>query len=628
MTSAHSTSPPSLSALDETSAEVALSCLLLAALVAWADGVVQPEERAQILALAAREKALMPSLDIGRVHAWLAAPPGEDELRQALAVLAEDATAAHQLLHSAAETAAASGGVLGVGAVSQEEAKTLRWLQSLLEPSHPHADPVSSSPLSESLGTLRAILAERMLARQPAPWTTPAGVTTMWPQPCPRFPDQMPPAVFNIPESEYREYHRTIVRRYIQMLASETWDSLRVALSTPPPLDDAQLAELLWTTPFSRFLTPTLDPVDRQVFADVLAELPPEVALYKVDHTHIEHSEALPGVRIAPTLALFSAHIDGLRPLAIRTGQYTARPGAGESWERARLFLLQGCSLALVGGVHSTLHFPADSVIAITREVLPPAHPVAKLITAHAYLQLPLDHGVRWNPRSYAHNSQTELYTAFPMSREGIFRSFSRYYTGVEGNSAYPAYRYPLTPPDIPGPYGRVLRLYYTAVHAFCMQVAAASPAPPLVRWAAALHKLLPGFPPAADIADVDVLGRVLTGFVHSCSIWHALEHHLYSQIPIHHNPHRLRVDPPVGDDLPTQFWQRTRQTDLFRQEIGRRMFYKPHTLRGILAVEHGFQSPVLRAAAADFKKDLRDIERRLPARYRGLDQLACSIQF
>lgn len=617
-----------LQELDETSAQVALSGLLLAALVAWADGVVQPEERSQILALAAREKARVPSLNIERVHAWLSAPPGEDELREALAALGTGSAFAHQVLHSAAATAAASGGVMGVGAVSQEEAKTLRWLQSLLDPAQRHAEHASGGQLSESLSTLRAILSERTLASSPTPWEPIPDRETLWPQPCPRFPGQMAPAVFNIPESEYREYYRTVVRRYIQMLASETWDCLRVARSPPPPLDDAQLAELLWATPFSRFLTPTLDPDDRQVFADVLAELPPGVSLYKVDHTHIEHQEALPGVRISPTLALFAAHRDGLRPLAIRIGGHTARPGSGESWERARLFLLQGCSLALVGGVHSTLHFPADSVIAVTRALLPPAHPVARLITAHGYLQLPLDHGVRWNPRSYAHNSQQELYTAFPMSREGIFRSFSRYYTGVEGNSAYPAYRYPLAPPDIPGPYGTVLRRYYAAVHTFCMQVAAAASPAPLQRWADALHGLVPGFPSAAEIADVDVLGRVLTGFVHSCSIWHALEHHLYSQIPIHHNPHRLRVDPPVGGDLPTQFWQRTRQTDLFRQELGRRMFYKPHTLRSILSVDHGFHSPALQSAAADFKRDLRDIDRRLPAQYRGLEHIACSIQF
>ena len=614
--------------LAEMSGEVALACLLLAAVVAWADGVVQPEERDRILALTAAEEALWPGLDRGRVEAWLDHPPSEGELREALTLLARGAAPADLSLQAALETARASGGVGGFGAIGQEEAETLRWLRSMLEPGRPLPRTAAVQQWLDALNTMRSVLTERALASAPSPWTAPVDAPDLWPVACPRFAAQMPPAVFGVPEPEVAEYRQTVVRRYVRMLARETWDCLRVARTEPDVLDDARLAELLWSTPFSRFLTLGLDPSDAAVFAEVVAGLPAGTRLFKVDHTRLDPADAVPGVRVAPTLGLFAQHSGGLTPLAIRVGEHLARPGDGEAWARARLFLLQGCSLALVGGVHSLLHFPTDAVIAVTRSLLPPAHPVARLIAAHAYLQLPLNYGVRWNPRSYAHNSQQEIYTSFPNSREGIFRSFSQAYVGVEGNRAFPAYRYPMGAPAVHGPYGDALRAYYAPVRAFCRTVAEAAPVDALRPWAEALHGLLPGFPTAEEIADPEVLASALAGFVHGCSIWHSLEHHLYSQIPVHHNPHRLRVDPPTGEDLPTRWWQRTRKTDRFRQELARRMFYEAHSIRGILDVEHGFEDPALREAAATFLRALRRVESGLPERYRGLEHVACSIQF
>lgn len=296
----------------------------------------------------------------------------------------------------------------------------------------------------------------------------------------------------------------------------------------------------------------------------------------------------------------------------------------------ARAFLLQGCSVGLVAGVHSSLHFPMDSVIAVSREMLPRTHPIARLIEAHSYLHLPLDYGVRWNARSVAWNSQREIYSPFPMSGADVFRGFSDYYAGIEGNSGYPGWRYPMTPPEFPGPYCAFLRAYYEVVLSFCRRIAGSIDREHanVVAWADALHALLPGFPSSDAIRDGDVLGRALAGFVHAVSVWHSTEHHVYAGEPVHKVPQRLRIDPPVGDDPPVPREQWLHPTDAFRQEMARQMFYEAHTVRALPDVEYGFTEPELVEAAREFFGALRECDRAQPRRFMSLDRMACSIQF
>ena len=129
-------------------------------------------------------------------------------------------------------------------------------------------------------------------------------------------------------------------------------------------------------------------------------------------------------------------------------------------------------------------------------------------------------------------------------------------------------------------------------------------------------------------LGESSTIARVMAGFVHSVSAWHYLEHTLYSQLPVHHNPHRIRVAPPTGEEQPTEWWQRTRRTDLFRQEIARRMFYEGHTVRRLLDVDYAFDNPHLKSAAIDFKNALRTTDREQPEAYQLLENMACSIQF
>ncbi|MEE2786680.1 MAG: hypothetical protein VX589_05020 [Myxococcota bacterium] len=611
--------------IETSSRQVAVASVVLASSVAWADGIVQPKEKVVLRAMFNREHEADPKFPLESALEWLKRPPPEEVVAHAFSILTHSERPAEHV-EQARAVAEAHGGIFGVGAISSEEKHALHWMSASLNLDDEAGEPPrSSAGWRARIDTLRTVIDQRTQSDIQGRWNAPIGEG---PVKCPQFPGRMPPTVTDISDDEYEQYRAHILRRYMRALVGETWSALEVAVQPPVPLDDTTLANIYWRSPFSRFLTARVHEGDSRQVAEALTSKDDDAPMYAVDHTYLEHQKPFDGVFVAPTIGYFRAVQDGLVPVEISVAGRRFSPKDGESWERARLFLLQGSSLALVGGVHASLHFPMDAVVAITRSMLAPSHPVSRVIEAHAYLQLPLNYGVRWSPRSYAHNSPREIYTAFPGPREDIFAGFMTYYEGIENHPAYPAYRYPMSAPTVVGPYGELLRAYYRVILAFCERVASVSDPSSLGPWAEALNALIPGFPGACKIGKASTIARVLAGFVHSVSAWHYLEHTLYSQLPVHHNPHRLRVAPPTGAEQPTEWWQRTRRTDLFRQEIARRMFYEGHTVRRILDVEYGFDEPDLDTAAIAFKQALRDTDNALPEPYQLLENMACSIQF
>ncbi len=655
-----------LDSVKESAQKVAISSVLLAASVAWADGVVQLNEKNKLIEMAKREQETDPSFPFEKVTEWLSNPPSEREVNAALSVLSQDENSTEYIVR-AQSVAEADGGlgnniIIGTGifaflpvwllfsvlpgiiagitaslslkllfstrleSVSSEEETVLNWLSESLSKENTGLTIQSrQSNWKNKIETLRIVMDERSMATRQERWVPSKDKK---PIQCPQYPGRMPPSVTDISDLEYQEFRKKIVKRYMQSLIGETWSSLEVAHNMPESMSDNLLNQIYWKSPFSRFLTPEFTDNDKSVFQNVFDKEGHNEQFYKIDHSHLGNQSTYPGVYIAAVIGLFRSSPDGLQVVAISVNGKSFTPDQGESWERARLFLLQGSSLSLVGGVHASLHFPTDSVIAITRQYIDDENPISKLIEAHSYLQLPLNYGVRWSPRSYAHNSPREIYTAFPGPREDVFHGFMTYYEGVEGNSAYAKYQFPLSPPDFPGPYGQALNQYYDTILQFCRIVAAQVELSDFVEWADELKEFVPGFPCGEDILEVETLARVLTGYIHSVSVWHYMEHTLYSRLPVHHNPHRIRVEPPTGNDVKTEVWQRTRQSDLFRQEIARRMFYESHTVRSMLDVEYNFSSEELVNAEKVFKQNLIAVDESLPSELQLLDDMACSIQF
>ncbi len=634
--------------LHDASTNFSLLALLPAIQVAWADGAVQEGERETLLRLAREAGLGDDERAMQKVRTWLEAPPSDREVHDALSQLRRviatgaggEAAALPKMVRWARAVARADGGALGVGAVGREERETLRWLESALDPEGAPLSQLEGAPSrrtrlsgenASTLAILRDLLVERLECDTEHVDLVPADVESMWPRVSPRLGLRGPPAVFGVSESDYQAFMKHIVSRYVKTLMTGSQEALRVASKhSVGAVDDAELVRIAWETPMSRMLNPTLDPMDRDRFAAVLPEVSARGRPHKIDTSHLAGYHPPPGIFVEPTVALFAIGDREVTAHAIFVNGRVFRPGQGESWARARCFFLQGCGLSLVAGFHPSLHFPMDSVIAVSREVLPEAHPVARLVEAHSYLQLPLDYGVQWNERSVANNHQREIYTPYPVSGDEFFEGTATCYSGIDGNSSYPGYAYPLGPPEFPGAYCRFLSSYHHVILDFCRRVVAgvAPGDPDIAAWGAALHGFLPGFPEADALRDGETLARALAGFVHTVSVWHSAEHHAYSLEPVYKMPHRLRVPPPTGDDppVPAEYW--TRPTDIFRQEMARQMFYEAHTVRGMLQAEYGFTEPALVGAVSEFHEALRQCDRTQEKRYMELDHIACSLQF
>ncbi|HCH61829.1 MAG: hypothetical protein CL927_05370 [Deltaproteobacteria bacterium] len=625
--------PVGLDAVHAVASEMLTYSLLPAVCVAWADGVIQRAERERIMRYADQIGLGAVPGALQTLHGWLSAPPDPKTTEKALTWLrARDAEAARSgagienALRWARSVARADGGFLGVGATSDVEASELERLQRALAGGD--ADRLTNGLVLARL--VGALLKSRSLSEAEFVDHVPASPVSPLPMPSPMNPERLPPAVFSIPESDYSDYRERVVSRYLHTLKHDWWETAQFACAARgvAPMSDSELHRLFFATPFSRFIVSKLDAHDYDLFAQDLAERP-SLRAGKVDFSHFESWKPLEGISVAPTVALLDldAPSDGVLAIAVRGRVF--RPEDGESWRRARYFLVQGASIALVVGVHPFLHFPHNSVIAVTRALLPPEHRVARLVEAHAYLHLPLDFGVLWHRRSAARNHQSEPYTALPADWKHVFRSIADHYSGIPGNSAFEGYQYPMGPPAFPGPYGDFLRDYYAVVLDHCRRVADAGAVDAdLLRWSEVLSDLLPGFPAPGALSEPDTLARILAGFVHSVAVWHSAEHHAYGKEPVIRVPQRLRVPEPVGNDPATDPATWMHAVDVARQELARRMFYQDSPLRSILEVEYDFVEPSLADAKRQFVADLLMCERGQPVPYIPLARMACSIQY
>jgi hypothetical protein len=357
--------------------------------------------------------------------------------------------------------------------------------------------------------------------RFPAPPPpSPPGLEAPWPQPSPLNP-AFPAPVLDLDPAERRAHLRYNVLRYLgQAITRRPLSALRACRGPRlVPVDDEALADLVCRTSFAQFVHPTLDPPDRAAFGPLLSG---DLRTYaKIDASAVDPRHRLPGIHVAPTVTLLRREAeDRYRPVAIRCGDRVLRPDDGDAWALARYFVIQGLQTLLVIVFHPRLHFPNDAINALSRALLPPDHVISKLIRPHLSLCLGLHEAAIHHRRSVLHNSQREIYTPFPFTTEGTHAGMATGMRGIEGNSAYPAYRFG---PALPGdhtPYGRYRRDWYQAFARFFDRAlrGVAPDDPYVVRWADQACRWVPGFPDGRGMRIGSMLVGTGSGSEHTCS--------------------------------------------------------------------------------------------------------------
>jgi hypothetical protein len=442
-------------------------------------------------------------------------------------------------------------------------------------------------------------------------------------------PYAFPPFVDALLVDEVHDFNTRVGVRYAAQLATEAPRAARFARRHPHPryVDDAELLRLCFETALQRLLCPTLDPVDLAAFEGLLDR---PGRYYKLDASPLAVARALPGMYVAPTVTLLHEAPDGARRVvATRVHAMTLTAADGEAWRRARYFVAYALSMIMVSVPHVPMHFGHEVAWPLLRRALPATHPWRQLLAPHFRFTLPLSFGALYSGASVTRQRPWRLYSPFAMDEESVLRLFEVGCTGLEGNSAYPRYRFPLHGPAFVGDYGAFHRAYHAAFVDFASRFVAACPPDDAVRgWCSEVAALVPGFPDGD--APALLLAKALGALLWNVTIGHAADHHSFGAQPIERLPQRLRVPPPTSRDaapVPDDAWGTP--LDMARLYLCWKMFYADSPASTLMTTRYDFARGDLQVLAARHLDALREVERTLAVRrFIPLDAVSASIQY
>jgi hypothetical protein len=255
------------------------------------------------------------------------------------------------------------------------------------------------------------------------------------------------------------------------------------------------------------------------------------------------------------------------------------------AWTAAQYFVLQGAIHRINLIDHTKVHFPSDTINALTKTILPKRNLVFQLLIPHFWLQLPVNNTVLESDRSLI--SRKSWYPWSPFVAQGAevrkllpFGWYgSQYYSAddpefAEPNPSYPNYDFSMawSPGKIPSRYGLFFDDYYEVVRKFVAAIVSTIPPDDdkhsdwveIQNWAHHIAAWIPGFPDwdnfvrdskgnsNAEDNLVDVLTYIImnAAVIHSAD--HGVLHKMMNDEPV---PFVLRVAPPKTKDesLPTE---------------------------------------------------------------------------
>ena len=457
-----------------------------------------------------------------------------------------------------------------------------------------------------------------------------------WPQPNPYRPLSKAPVVINVPWQEQVDWALRIGLRFaVQIVGgvpAALWDSFRYRPTKH--VEDSRFDEIMTSSAYEKFLTSGLTASDSAAFASQLKE--PGATFYKSDFSAVSTIRPYKRTYMAPTVSLIREKDGNREVAAIRLGDIVLDRTMGDAWETAKYFVLQGAAYSMLFTEHPNLHFPYDSINAITKTSLPQEHLIFKLLKPHLRFQLELNQAVLLSRGSVITSFRPTLYAPFTANMDdGLLDLFAAGYRGVDGNPAYPTYAFRKAPKPVNGDYGVFLNRYYATVLEFTRQVAAKIPKGDeyTERWANYISRWVPGFPSPTEIFEGDTLAEVLAGIVWNLSIGHSVDHHAFSfDVTPEEKYLRIRVPPPTSTTAPaTDAKKVTRWYDRFKTRLAHKVFFEPTTVTRLVDVRYRFgaEHPDLMLAADQFIEALHRTEANMDVRtFMPLRDMSASIQF
>jgi hypothetical protein len=481
-----------------------------------------------------------------------------------------------------------------------------------------------------------------------------------WPQPQPSHPFGFAAGVVHVPPKEQRKWNWTVGMRYKLTLLTY-WPSAMLYAwrhRSLEPVSDSEFEEILTHSSLSKFISDELNPRDKypnneklKIFAQFLDAAPPSEKFYVADYTLLKHCQTYPDIYTAATITLFKGGLVNGKRKVVAIYMYDNKlmltPEDGNAWELAKYFVLQGGAIRISSSAHANLHFPYDSINAISKSTLPRDSVLLRLLRPHFDLTLELNYSVLNSPNSPVVNNQSMPYTAFPAPEAGLAGLFLYGYNGMEKNPSYPHYEFQIEPRTFYSDYGTFLMKYYETIRNFVGKVIDQIPVDEYIDmmvWADYIKTWVPEFPAGTDMFSMDdqgnahmknaeLLSKVVANIIWDLSVGHACDHYDYSNLNINQVPLRMRVPPPESKDIPPLNRKKLiKWIDLFKHRFERKMFFAPRNVTFLMDTHYNFYKPseqYLRELNEYFLNDLKKTEKELPVyNYIPLNQISRSIQY
>ncbi len=449
-----------------------------------------------------------------------------------------------------------------------------------------------------------------------------------WPQPSPAHPLIEAPEVLNVPMSEWQVWNATIGARYLQTQMGQPPLAAAYAVQNRDYVgpEDAVFEKILFETGYSRFLRP-VDDDDHRKFGR-LVDMNDRYLWRKYDFRAMKVVEPLDGLYCAPTAVLIREDRDtGERnAVAIALPKIVALP-EDPAWTMAKAFALQGAAYHMLFVVHPALHFPMDSVNAITKTAIPMQHPIFQMLYPHTTYSLALNNAVLEGEQSVVNNNAAGTWFD-PLTGDGynLKLLFGAGYAGIpKFGDAYPRYDY-MRPQKgeqwgMTSPYLDALQRYYEPFEAFARVVAKRifedrNHHSYVQRWGRYLHATVHGFPMGSELAkDAELLGTAMAIYMWDVSVSHGADHYSFgTQVAVRDKMLRIRIPPPEHRNTPPPDPCKgeyiATADDIYRASVCQQMFFLPFVIEPSLnQLAYPLLDPVSFAAMAEFKEALVGVD-------------------
>ncbi|WP_439855212.1 hypothetical protein [Pseudomonas yamanorum] len=380
---------------------------------------------------------------------------------------------------------------------------------------------------------------------------------------------ELPAMIKRVPKAHIDDFRIDVVSHYLKTLKFGRIKILLKMLAVDyklRPVSDLLFAQQLFYGTLSKLLTPVHTEDAREfpglLNSDDLLDSHGEPRYLKIDTLSMNRWDPLHGIHSAPSLTLFKRDsTNSGSVLAIKINGLVLTPDDKNAWELAKYFVLQGalCLITLV--THPRLHFPVDTISAISLTALPKEHLLFKLLAPHTRIQLAINQAVSLQPYSVAHNNQFLPYTPYPgwgnvpviEEGRGWTGLMTDAFSGIEGNSSYPPYTFPLVPEKIWSDFDDFIRGYYDVIFDFVSAVTSYIDVddPVITYWSDAIAAWVTGFPPHQRLRDGDTFARAIAYFIWDVTVAHSADHGAMGHYQQNIFPLRLRASAPSSKTLP-----------------------------------------------------------------------------